>query len=193
MLKHVLKEDVKKFPLIEFKGEITVVENKNDILKYCKIISKCSTIGFDTETKPAFQKGVSHNISLIQLSANNRIFLFRINKTGLDKNILNILTNPSILKVGIDLKNDLSGLKKITNFQECNFLDLNVLALQKGFKSIGAVKLTIMLLGCRISKRQRLSDWSADQLTSAQIEYAAIDAWICPKILQSFKSKLLFP
>jgi len=79
------------------------------------------------------------------------------------------------------------------NFQECNFLDLNTLAIQKGFKSIGAVKLTIMLLGFRISKRQRLSDWSAEVLTDAQVEYAAIDAWICLKILQAFKDNSLFP
>jgi len=193
MLRHVLKEDVKKFPLIEFKGNITIVENTKDISKYCQILSKHSVIGFDTETKPAFQKGVSHDIALIQLSTNDSVFLFRINKIGLDESILNILTNPNILKVGIDIKNDLTGLKKIINFQECNFLDLNALALQKGFKSIGAVKLTIMLLGFRISKRQRLSDWSADTLTNSQIEYAAIDAWICVKILQAFKDNSLFP
>ena len=74
-----------------------------------------------------------------------------------------------------------------------NFLDLNPLATEKGFKSIGAVKLCIMLLGFRISKRQRLSDWSADVLTESQIEYAAIDAWICPQILQVFKDRLLYP
>ena len=193
MLRHVLKEDVKKFPLIEFKGNVTIVENTNDISRYCQIISKHSTIGFDTETKPAFQKGVSHDIALIQLSTNDSVFLFRINKTGLDESILNILTDPNILKVGIDIKNDLSGLKKMINFQECNFLDLNTLAIQKGFKSIGAVKLTIMLLGFRISKRQRLSDWSAEVLTDAQVEYAAIDAWICLKILQAFKDNSLFP
>ena len=193
MLKHVLKEDVSKFPLIEFTSDVTVVENTKDISRCCKIISQHSVIGFDTETKPAFQKGVSHDISLIQLSTNNSVFLFRINKIGFDKSILKILTNPNILKVGIDLKNDLSGLKKLKKFQEQNFLDLNVLALQKGFKSIGAVKLTIMLLGFRISKRQRLSDWSAEKLTVAQIEYAAIDAWICVKILTAFKDNSLFP
>ena len=193
MLRHVLKEDVKKFPLIEFKGNITIVENTNDISRYCQIISKHRIIGFDTETKPAFQKGVSHDIALIQLSTNDSVFLFRINKIGLDESILNILTDPNILKVGIDIKNDLSGLKKMINFQECNFLDLNTLAIQKGFKSIGAVKLTIMLLGFRISKRQRLSDWSAEVLTDAQVEYAAIDAWICLKILQAFKDNSLFP
>ena len=75
-------------------------------------------------------------------------------------------------------------LKKIHNF-----IDLNSLALKCGFKSIGAVKLSIILLGFRISKTQRLSDWSSNHLTDSQKKYAAIDALICPKILDVFKKK----
>ena len=72
----------------------------------------------------------------------------------------------------------------LKNLLENNFIDLNQLALEKGFKSIGAVKLSILLLGFRVSKRQRLSDWSVDILSESQLEYAAIDAWICPLILE---------
>lgn len=186
-IKYIAKEDVSKYPLLQFNGRVTVVDDSKKINQHCEMISRCNIIGFDTETKPAFQKGVSYDISLIQLSADNHVFLFRIDKIGLHKALLGILSNPNILKVGIDIKNDLAGLKKIQTFKESNFLDLNILALENGFKSIGAVKLSIMLLGFRVSKRQRLSDWSANQLTQAQIEYAAIDAWICPKILQAFK------
>ena len=193
MINFVAKEDVSKHPLIEFQGDIIVVENTKELSTHCQAINNTKIIGFDTETRPAFQKGVSYDISLIQLSVENKIFLFRIDKIGLNTKILDILSNPHILKVGIDIKNDINGLKKIKKFQECNFLDLNALAIKKGFKSIGAVKLSIMLLGHRISKRQRLSNWSADKLTMSQIEYAAIDAWICPRILQAFKDRSLFP
>jgi len=192
-MKYVAKSDVRNYPLIEFKGHVHLIDNSSELLKCCDTISKKSIIGFDTETKPSFKKGGSYNISLIQLAVDNDVFIIRIDKTGFDKRIIDILSDSNILKVGIDVKNDLIGLKKIQNFQEGNFLDLNSLATEKGFKSIGAVKLCIMLLGFRISKRQRLSDWSADVLTESQLEYAAIDAWICPQILQSFRDKLLYP
>jgi len=192
-MKYVAKEDVKNYPLIEFKGHIHLIDNYSELEQCCDIICKKTIIGFDTETKPSFKKGISYNISLIQLAVDDDVFIIRIDKIGLDKRIIDILSNSNILKVGIDVKNDLIGLKKMHNFQEANFLDLNSLATVKGFKSIGAVKLCIMLLGFRISKRQRLSDWSADILTQSQLEYAAIDAWICPQILQSFKDKLLYP
>jgi len=193
MIKHVAKEDIPNYPLLDFDGNIIVVDSNEKLSYYCDQISSCSIIGFDTETKPAFKKGITYDISLIQLSAHDNVFLFRIDQIGFRKEIINILSNPSIIKVGIDIKNDLSGLKKIKQFTEHNFIDLNALAIKKGFQSIGAIKLCIMLLGSRISKKQRLSDWSAEKLTISQIEYAAIDAWICPKILQAFKHKSLYP
>ena len=186
---YIHKEDVSNYPLIVFDGVIHLVETKKDVIKYCKVIAQSDVVGFDTETKPAFKKGVSYNISLLQLSVRDSVFLFRIDKVGFMKEIVDILSNPNIEKVGIDIKNDISALKKIKLFEPYNFIDLNSLALKCGFKSIGAVKLSIMLLGCRISKKQRLSDWSSDQLTDAQKKYAAIDAWICPKILDVFKKK----
>jgi len=186
---YIHKEDVSNYPLIVFNGVIHLIETKKDVIKYCEIISQSDVVGFDTETKPAFQKGVSYSISLLQLSVRDSVFLFRIDKVGLMKEIVDILSNPNIEKVGIDIKNDISGLKKIKLFEPYNFIDLNSLALKCGFKSIGAVKLSIMLLGYRISKTQRLSDWSSNQLTDSQKKYAAIDAWICPKILDVLRKK----
>jgi len=40
-------------------------------------------------------------------------------------------------------------------------------------------------LGFRISKSQQLSNWEADQLTEAQMLYAATDAWVSLKIYEN--------
>jgi len=192
-MNYVAKEEVSNYPLIKFEGQIHVIEDVEDIHDACQILSQHNTIGFDTETKPAFKKGVSHNVCLLQLSTEEVSFVFRLNKTGLDKNLINILSSDSILKVGIDIGNDIVGLKKLAFFNESNFLDLNKLATDKGFQSIGAVKLSIMLTGYRISKAQRLSNWESDNLSEYQINYAATDAWVCTKILKGFRDKLLFP
>ena len=71
----VSKEDVQKYPLINFNGCISVVDNKKEVLKCCNIISQSSVVGFDTETKPAFQKGIIHDVSLLQLSVADHVFL----------------------------------------------------------------------------------------------------------------------
>ena len=51
-----------------------------------------------------------------------------------------------------------------------------------GFESIGAKKLSALVLGFRISKRQQVSNWEMAKLSQAQINYAATDAWICREI-----------
>ena len=93
MIKYIAKEDIQNYPLIEFKGNIHLINNVSDLVKACDIISKHNIIGFDTETKPAFKKGVSYRISLIQLSVDDDVFIFRIDKTGLDQKIIDILSD----------------------------------------------------------------------------------------------------
>jgi ribonuclease D len=39
-----------------------------------------------------------------------------------------------------------------------------------------------IILGVRISKAQRLTNWEAKTLTPSQQIYAATDAWICREI-----------
>ena len=36
-----------------------------------------------------------------------------------------------------------------------------------------------IILGCKISKSQQLSNWEAEEFSQAQKMYAATDAWIC--------------
>ena len=66
---------------------------------------------------------------------------------------------------------------------------MNNLAKDYGFISIGAKKLSALILGIRISKKQQLSNWETDRLSTKQIDYAATDAWICREIFIKIKEQ----
>ena len=102
------------------------------------------------------------------------------------------------LRLGLDgpiylgyrpIHDDLRQLKQLKEFEESNFIDLNILGPQLGFESIGAKRLSALVLGGRISKRQQVSNWEAARLSEAQVNYAATDAWICREIYLDFQRK----
>lgn len=180
--KHISKDDIKNYSIEKFPGKIFVIDNKEEALEACLYLKKKKIIGFDTESKPTFKKGVTSKVSLIQFSTENKAFLFRINKIGFKDEIIDLIYDKKIKKIGIAIKDDIRDLQKIKKFESNNIIDLNQLALKLGFESIGAVKLSILILGFSISKAVRLSNWEKEQLTNSQIEYAATDAWICNMI-----------
>ena len=94
-------------------------------------------------------------------------------------NIYGIQTIPSF---SLDKNFNTKDLKKIHHFTENSVIDLNVFAPTLGFESIGAKKLSALVLGIRISKKQQVSNWAAEHLSHAQLDYAATDAWICREI-----------
>ena len=64
----ISNDDVAALEAVHFDGCIEVVETPDALAKACHILSKERIIGFDTETRPSFQAGVSHKVSLLQLS-----------------------------------------------------------------------------------------------------------------------------
>ena len=73
-------------------------------------------------------------------------------------------------------------MKKLKKFEPGGFVDLQTFVKDFGIESSGLKKLTAIVLGFRISKRQQVTDWEADELTEAQQIYAATDAWVCYEI-----------
>ena len=148
----------------------------------CRYLAAQPVIGFDTETRPSFRAGVVNRVALLQLSSPEQSFLFRLCKIPLDKAIVKILENKEILKIGADVKGDLRALHNIRHFQEAGFVDLQELAGEWGIEEKSLRKLSAIVLGQRVSKAQRLSNWEAAQLTDKQQFYAATDAWVCTRI-----------
>jgi ribonuclease D len=95
-----------------------------------------------------------------------------------------LIEDDSVVKIGLSLKDDFGVLRRSAQSGTIpdSFVELQSLVKTYGISDISLQKIYGILFDKRISKSQRLSNWEAQELTSAQQEYAAIDAWACLKI-----------
>jgi ribonuclease D len=186
----ITDEEIKLLPRKEFDGEIFLIDNLNKLHKVMPLLEEEKILGFDTETRPSFKKGKNNDVALMQLATSDRAFLFRLNMIGLPQPLKDLCEDPSVLKVGLALKDDLSGLVKLNgDFNPASFIDLQDMAKELSIQNNGLKKLTAIVLNFRISKSRskRLSNWENETLTHKQVKYAATDAWVCYELYQAMK------
>lgn len=171
-----------------FDGRIVIVDSEEMVKEACEDLERCDIIGFDTETRPSFRAGVSYKVSLLQLSTPTTCYLFRLCRIRLSNRILKLLGSKRTLKVGADVGGDIRSLHALREFKAEGFIDLQNEASRWGIEERSLRKLSAIVLGQRVSKAQRLSNWEAGKLTEQQCDYAATDAWICLKILDGLQS-----
>ena len=174
-------EEIQRMKRAAFPGEIVVVDQEGPVLEDAiRYLRGCKVIGFDTESRPTFSPDQPHyGVSLLQLSGAERAFLFRLKRIGLDRRLAALKANPSIIKVGAAVHDDLKGLAKYRPFEPKGFVDLQRIAADYGIAEKSVKKMAAIILGVAISKTQQLSNWEAEYLSEPQRLYAATDAWIC--------------
>ncbi len=190
-------EEIEKLEPASFPGKIKVVDSLGlEFLKAVRYLKRQKVLGFDTESRPCFSPGQPHyGVSLLQLSGQEKAFLFRIKLIGdIPKQLRAILSDENIIKVGAAVNDDVRGLEKHHDFQPKAFVDLQKMVWEYGIKDKSVKKMAAIILGIRISKTQQLSNWEAETLSDAQCAYAATDAWVCRemymKLLASEKNPL---
>ena len=65
-------------PQVMFPGDIHVIDSIYHVKEAVRVLSNSPLVGFDTETRPSFRKGVVHKTALIQISTLDECFLFRL-------------------------------------------------------------------------------------------------------------------
>jgi ribonuclease D len=188
-MENITPEEIVKLELAWFRGKIVIVDNMEVFREVISVLSKEPVLGFDTETRPSFKKGIKNKVSIIQLASSDLACLFRIKKIGMPQDLIRILANPAIIKAGVAVHDDIRFLKNINGFNPAGFIDLQNFVREYGITSSGLKKLAAIVLGVRISKSQQVSDWAAEELTEAQKVYAATDAWVCREIYNTLVSK----
>lgn len=178
----ISEEELGKCELSWFRGEIVLIEDMAAFNETFPRLMGSSVLGFDTETKPSFKKGKKNKVSLIQLANDELACLIRINKVGMPPQLTELLADENVIKAGVAVHDDIRFLKSVRGFEPLGFVDLQKFVRDYGIQVSGLKKLAAIVLGFRISKRQQVTDWEADQLSEAQIVYAATDAWVCQQI-----------
>ena len=176
------KAMISQLKRVEFYGKIYVVTSPVEAEHVVDYLLSQPILGFDTETRPAFEKGKRYYCSLLQVSTRTDCFLFRLNKTGLCPAVVRLLGDEQVTKVGLAWNNDMLSLRQLGNFKSGRFIDLQDMVRELGIEDQSLVKIYANLFGERISKAERLSNWERSELTDKQMEYAAIDAWACVRI-----------
>lgn len=173
----ISKDEVNLLPVVIFEGKITLVDDLSKIDPAIEELRRSAIVGLDTETKPSFTRGTHHKVSLVQISTLDHCFLFRLNKTNFPPALADFLSDESVRKIGLSLRDDFSGLNKHHIFKPANFVDIQSIAQSYGIMELSLQKIYAILFEKKISKSQRLSNWESPELTEQQQRYAATDAW----------------
>ncbi len=168
--------------VVTFPGRIIVIQTEQEAEKAVEYLLRFPIVGIDTETRPSFKRGIMHKVALLQVSTYDTCFLFRLNMIGMCPPVVRLLSHPTLVKVGLSLKDDIHMLHQLGDFAGNNFIDLQNIVGQVGIRDMSLQKIYANLFGQKVSKRQRLTNWEADVLNDPQKQYAAIDAWVCLKI-----------
>ena len=184
----ISKEALAELPIRRYEGEVSLVENSRALERARADLRQERVVGLDTETRPSFKKGETHLPCLVQAATARAVYLFQLSRLDVFPALVELLAKPDVVKTGVGLAHDVRQLKLVFPFTVANVLDLGVVARRRGLGQSGVRNLAGLLLGFRIPKGKRTSNWAAPRLSPAQITYAATDAWACRELYLKFET-----
>jgi len=161
-----------------------------------KELEKHSSLSVDTEGSGLM---IPHrdSLSLVQFSTgNNDAYIIQPNrKTYKAPNIVKILEDANITKIGHYLRYDISGLEYFLKCNVENIFDTKIASkLCRTYSQYHGLKdLVLEFCGKKIDKRLGSSDWNKnlDELTDAQLQYCSNDVIYLHKIRDALQKMLV--
>ena len=124
------KNIISELPQVTFPGNIYVIDSMSKMSMAVNALRKERFVGFDSETRPAFFKGKTNQVALLQISSLDDCFLFRINKIGIPEKLKQFIEDESVKKIGLSLNNDFNAMGRFAEITPRGFIDIQDLAKQ---------------------------------------------------------------
>ena len=175
-------------PVRRYEGEVRLIASSPELELACAEMMRERAVGFDTETRPAFRKGESYLPALAQVAGSRTVWIFPLQRLDCSAGLKALLEAPGIVKAGVSIGEDLRQLQKLFPFQANAVVDVGTLAKRRGVEQTGLRNLAGIVLGFRIPKGKRTSNWASPRLTPQQIGYAAMDAWAARELFLKLDS-----
>ena len=174
-----------------------ILKFQDDIdLKALKELEKHSNLAIDTEGS-GLQIPHRDRLSLVQFSTgNDDAYIIQPNKKNYKApNIVKILENERITKIGHYLRYDISGLEYFLKCEVKNIFDTKIASrlCRTYTQSHGLKDLVLEFCNKKMDKRLGSSDWNKklSELTDAQLQYCSNDVIYLHKIKQELYKMLV--
>ena len=186
----ISQEEMANLTIRRYEGEVRLIASSHELERASAEIMRERVVGFDTETRPAFRKGESYPPALAQIAGERAAWIFQLQRVDCALALKHLLEHPGIVKAGVGISDDLRQLKKAFAFAEASVVDVGQLARRLGVEQTGLRNLAGIVLGFRIPKGKRTSNWASARLTREQIGYAAMDAWAARELYLELDRKI---
>lgn len=173
-------------------NRIHLVESAQDVHFAREQLSRCTHVGFDTESKPTFTVGeTSTGPHLVQLATPEHGFLFMVRHLTDNEAsralLAEIMQSSQIIKVGFGLKSDRGPVQRLLGVELHATIELSGAVKRLGYRQqVGLQAAVAIVLGEYLPKSRKvtLSNWAAESLSAAQQSYAANDAYASLRVYQ---------
>ena len=188
------REAMALMPAFERLGldQITVVSSAQQARHAVAQLAGVPVLGFDTESKPTFQRNeTSDGPHVVQLATSRHAWVFQLHDIECRAEVAQLLASAAITKPGFGLGDDRRRIISKLGVEPQAVLELNDIFRRQGYRrDMGVRGATAVLFQQRFikSKKASTSNWANLRLTEAQIVYAANDAYAAVCVFNALQS-----
>lgn len=174
---------------------VFVVKNKRQAGIALEELAQAALVGFDTESKPTFQKGEkSEGPHVLQFATTEKAFIFQSHIEASHSAILELLKSANLTKIGFGLDGDLTQIANRFGIRPSSIIDLDRSFRKLGYRNaVGAKTAIAMFFNRKLTKSKSIttSNWGALELTDRQLLYAANDAYAALQVFHALGNDTL--